>query len=71
MVKKSLEYDFQTTLHSIARLFTEFRHDASEIVEIGPKIRKKICADSVFPVFVSGHFIPLVSRLGHSDPSML
>ena len=51
MVKKTFKYDFQTILHSIARLVTEHWH-VSEIEKMGPKkIRKKLSADIPFSQF--------------------
>ena len=61
MVEKTFEKDFQTVLHSIERLFTNAR----------TKNQEKLSADFRFFLLpVSGHFIPLVSRLGQSRPSM-
>ena len=66
-VKKTLESGFQTILHSIPRLLTEYWHDVSELKKMGPKNQKKMSA--VFPVFVYGPFIPLVSTLGKAVPA--
>ena len=70
MVKKTHEQDFQTILHSIACLFTEYWHVVSKIKKTGPKNQKYQRSFYVFSVFVSGPFILLVSRLGQSDSSM-
>ena len=41
MVKQTLELDFQTILHSIRRLFTEYLRDVSEIQKMRQKLQKK------------------------------
>ena len=65
MMKKTLELDFQTNLNSNARHFIS-RHS------IAPENQKKIERRfSVFSVFVSGPFVPLVSILGQSDYHVL
>ena len=71
MVKQTLEQDLQTILHSIRRLFTEYFRDVSEIQKKRQKIQKKNnCRFSIFPVFVSDPFNPLVSTLGQIGLSM-
>ena len=58
MVKKTLEYDFQTVLHSIAHLFTEYSLHVSEIRKRDQKSKN---GDADFP-FSQFSFVATLSH---------